>query len=548
MPPYRRATPKSFPALWKFHRNHRLFTDVTANSKIHPHTAMSHSIDLNHIRSLVHANQREGNTDPTAAKATIVVDRDARIRSGDDLRPGEQKQVSRVQQDTFHGTIPQSFSESVRHAAASLGGEVTACERRVWNDAMLLAADLGLPGALSLLILATDHFPSIPPLVFVTEGDETCQLQIEWDLGVETETRLCSALQQHFHGSGPFRSVFGPSLAVALTDQKEAADAAGWKRFYSGAPLAAVDPESALHARSGGLLSRELSRKHAFIAGLGSGGSYIAEQLVRAGVGELTLLDPDTVDPANLSRTTYAWEDVGQPKTQALARHLRRIRPDLRLHLHTGTLGSFGAEELLQRASECDLLLALTDDPSAQALLNQAAYLASTPAVFAGLYAGAKGGEIILCLPGRTPCYRCATGGIRDLPAVNGGGTRDLDYGTGRLAAETALAADIHHLDSATVKLSLSLMVHDLPDASLSRFAEDALHHKFSYLCLSMSPDYWIFPGIFKETPGQYAYQGIWLTPEHDPKCPVCGDVANRVTHLQAAPATIDITQFNDLP
>jgi hypothetical protein len=63
---------------------------------------MSNSIDLNHIRSLVHANQREGNTDPAAPKATIVVDRDARIRTGDTVRPGEGSQVSKIQQDTFH--------------------------------------------------------------------------------------------------------------------------------------------------------------------------------------------------------------------------------------------------------------------------------------------------------------------------------------------------------------------------------------------------------------------------------------------------------------
>jgi len=509
---------------------------------------MSHSIDLNHLRSLVHANQAQGNTDPRAPRATIVVDRDANIRTGDTVRPGEDKQVTRIQQDTFHAAVPHSFLEPVRQSAAALGATVAACDRRVWNQVPLLAADLELPGGLSLLILATDHFPGLPPLAFVTEGGETRQLQLEWDLGEEPDCRLTAALKAHFHGCGPFRSVFGPTKEVAVTDQAELATAAGWKRFYSSAPLAATDPESALHARSGGLLSRELSRKHVLISGLGSGGSYIAEQLVRAGVGELTLVDPDTVDPANLSRTTYAWDDVGNSKTLALARHLRRIRPDLRLHLHTATLGSFGADELLNRARECDLLLALTDDPAAQSLLNQTAYLASTPAVFAGLYAGAKGGEIILCLPGRTPCYRCATGGIRDLVGSQGEGSRELDYGTGRLAAETALAADIHHLDSATVKLALSLLVRNLPDASLSRFAEDALHHRFSYLCLSMSPDYWFFPEIFKATPGQYAYQGIWLTPEHDPECPVCGDPSHRASRLQAAPSAIDITQFNDLP
>ena len=509
---------------------------------------MSTTVDLNQIRALVQGNQRQGNTDPQAPRDTIVVDRNGRLRAGDSVGLDEANQLTKVQQDTFHSPVPLSFSSPVRRAAAALGARVSACDRRVWNEVPLLAADLDLPGGLSLSLLGTDHFPGMPPLAFVTENGDTRQLQLEWDLGEEPENRLSHALAAHFHGPGPFRGVFGSESGVAITDDADLAAAAGWRKFYSAAALAGADPEAALHARSGGLLSRELSNKHVLLAGLGSGGSYIAEQLVRAGVGELTLIDPDTVEPANLSRTTYRWDNVGQTKPLALARQLRSIRPDLRLHLHTGTLASFGADDLLERARECDLLLALTDDPSAQSLLNQTAYLAATPAVFAGLYAGAKGGEVILCLPDRTPCYRCATGGTRDLAGRHGEGTRSLDYGTGRLAAETALAADIHHLDSATVKLSLSLLVRNLPDASLARFAEDALANRFSYLLLSMAPDYWFFPQIFGNTPGQYAYQGIWLTTQRDPECPVCGDPAHRAARLQSAPSAIDLSQFTNLP
>lgn len=381
---------------------------------------MPQSIDLNRIREIVHANQATGSTESRNPKTTIVVDRDARIRVGDELPSGERNQCAVVQQDTFHSG---------------------ACDEPV-------------------------HSPS------------------------------------------------------------------------------PAEMEAALHARSGGILTRALSQKHALICGLGSGGSYVAEQLVRAGVGELTLIDPDTVDAANLSRSTYVWEDVGMLKCEALARQLRRIRPDLRLHLHAQPLAALGTETLLSSARAADLLLALTDDPTAQSLLNQTAYLSGTPAIFAGLYAGAHGGEIVMCLPDLTPCYRCATGGIRDLTAADGAGNRDLDYGTGRLQGEQALAADIHHLDSATVKLTLSLLVRDVPGASLSSFAETALRHRFTYLCLSMAPDYWIFPQILRDVPGQYAYQGFWLTPEHDPECPVCGDACHRRDDLAIAPQ-INLGQFH---
>lgn len=508
---------------------------------------MPRNVDLNQLRDLLHTNQANGDTEPSAPRNTIVVDRSGQIRTGDSVDHGEHNQVSKVQQDTFHSPVPVSFSGAIRRAAEDLGAEVTACGPRVWQGVPLLAADLLLPGGIGLLILGADHFPGLPPLAFVTDRGETAQIQLEWNLGEDADTRLSGALRKHFQGSGPFRAVFGPG-EVGVTSDAELAASAGWRKFYTSKVSQGIDPEAALHARSGGLLSNELTQKHVLIVGLGSGGSYVAEQLVRAGVGELTLIDPDTVEPANLSRTTYSWDDVGRSKTLSLASRLRLIRPDLKIHSHTGTLGSLDSGDLLRRARESDLMLALTDDPQAQSLLNQASYLSSTPAVFAALYAGAKGGEVILCIPDRTPCYRCATGGVRDMIGAAGDGNRDIDYGTGRLVAETALGVDIHHLDTATVKLSLSLLLHNVPGASLGDFAEGALRNGWSYLCLSMAPDYWFFPQVFGETSGQYAYQGVWLTPVPDPECPVCGGVEHRIDRLQAAPTFIDPSQFDNLP
>ncbi|MEH7299372.1 hypothetical protein [Neobacillus drentensis] len=58
---------------------------------------------------------------------------------------------------------------------------------------------------------------------------------------------------------------------------------------------------------------------------------------------------------------------------------------------------------------------------------------------------------------------------------------------------------------------------------------------------MSMEKDYWYFPHIFKETPGQFGFQSVWLTPETDPECPICGDHENRI-HLEQIPmATPDI-------
>lgn len=76
-----------------------------------------------------------------------------------------------------------------------------------------------------------------------------------------------------------------------------------------------------------------LARAHVILFGLGGVGSYVAECLARSGVGELTVVDGDTLSPTNLNRQLEALcSTVGQPKAEAVAARLRDINPDLKLH------------------------------------------------------------------------------------------------------------------------------------------------------------------------------------------------------------------------
>ena len=67
--------------------------------------------------------------------------------------------------------------------------------------------------------------------------------------------------------------------------------------------------------------------------GLGGVGSYVAECLARAGVGELTLVDQDTISVTNINRQLYALRStVGQSKAEVAARRCADIDPELRVH------------------------------------------------------------------------------------------------------------------------------------------------------------------------------------------------------------------------
>ena len=78
----------------------------------------------------------------------------------------------------------------------------------------------------------------------------------------------------------------------------------------------------------------KLSRCHVAVFGLGGVGSDAAEILARSGVGELTLVDQDTLSLTNINRQLVALHStVGRPKAEVLAERLRDINPTLELHV-----------------------------------------------------------------------------------------------------------------------------------------------------------------------------------------------------------------------
>ena len=75
-----------------------------------------------------------------------------------------------------------------------------------------------------------------------------------------------------------------------------------------------------------------LSRKKVAIFGLGGVGSWCCEALGRAGVGQLALIDHDTVSESNLNRQLVALHStIGQPKAAVMAARLRDINPDIKV-------------------------------------------------------------------------------------------------------------------------------------------------------------------------------------------------------------------------
>jgi molybdopterin-synthase adenylyltransferase len=144
---------------------------------------------------------------------------------------------------------------------------------------------------------------------------------------------------------------------------------------------------------------------HVVIVGCGALGSVLAEQMTRAGVGRLTLVDRDFVEPSNLQRQSLFDEEdaaAGLPKAIAAETHLRRLNSEVDLRGVVADLAPDNADELLLGAH---LVLDGTDNFETRFLVNDVCVREGIPWVY-GACVGAYG-LAMLVRPRVTPCLRC---------------------------------------------------------------------------------------------------------------------------------------------
>lgn len=129
---------------------------------------------------------------------------------------------------------------------------------------------------------------------------------------------------------------------------------------------------------------QRLAESHVILFGLGGVGSYTAECLARAGVGELTIVDNDTVGLTNLNRQLEALHStLGQTKTDAVAARLLDINPALKLHPICGTYDAAHRDEFFPEGCHYDYIVDAIDLVSCKLDLAETALRLNIPMVMA---------------------------------------------------------------------------------------------------------------------------------------------------------------------
>ncbi len=147
-----------------------------------------------------------------------------------------------------------------------------------------------------------------------------------------------------------------------------------------------------------------LGAARVLVVGAGGLGCAVLTSLAGAGVGELTIVDHDTVQPPNLHRQPlYTTSDVGRMKSETAAARLLDYNPTLRIRAVTQRFDEQCAPALV---SEADVVVDCTDNFASKFLVNDAAVRAGVPAVLASVYQ--YEGQLQVVRPDRGgSCLRC---------------------------------------------------------------------------------------------------------------------------------------------
>jgi len=203
-----------------------------------------------------------------------------------------------------------------------------------------------------------------------------------------------------------------------------------------------------LVAGFGGEAQARLRASSVLIAGCGALGCSIADQLVRAGVGRVVIVDRDVVEPSNLQRQSlFTTADVGTPKAVAARARLEAVDPSIRVEAWVDSLDRESIEDYLDGIG---LAFDGFDAMEPRYLLNDACVRDGRPWVYCA--AIATHARAMLVRPGG-PCLRCVW---PDAPPVGALGTCDT---AGVLASTVAIAA------GASVALGLPVLAGATPAA-----------------------------------------------------------------------------------
>jgi len=139
-----------------------------------------------------------------------------------------------------------------------------------------------------------------------------------------------------------------------------------------------------------------LSNKSVMVVGVGSGGSAVAEDLGRAGVKELILVDPDEFTEENAKRHILTHSAIGQNKALAMAAHLALAAPQCMVYAQPHKFGEGRGDSNNGQFAKPDVIACCADSDLCCQLVNDYAVRENIPVVYGAVWGAAETTEVII--------------------------------------------------------------------------------------------------------------------------------------------------------
>ena len=191
---------------------------------------------------------------------------------------------------------------------------------------------------------------------------------------------------------------------------------------------------------------QKISQAKVLLFGAGGLGSPIAMYLAASGVGELTIVDPDTVDLTNLQRQIlHGTNDIGEPKVSSAKKSLTEINKQTMVHAIESVLTG---EKLEQEVKHADVVIDATDNFKSRFAINAACVKCAT-ALVTGAAIRFEGQVSVFDMQEGSACYQCL------FPDSEHGELEESCSDTGILGSVTGLIGSIQATE--VLKLILNI-------------------------------------------------------------------------------------------
>ena len=210
------------------------------------------------------------------------------------------------------------------------------------------------------------------------------------------------------------------------------------------------------------------------VLGVGALGTMIANNLCRAGVGRMRLVDRDYAELSNLPRQILFNEAdaaAKTPKAIAACSHLSKINSDTAIEPVVADVDSSNIELLI---NDADVVLDGSDNIELRCVINEACHKLKIPWVYGGVL-GASG-NCMTIIPGEGPCFRCF------LPEIPPPGSYPTCATAGVLNMAPAIIASFESAEAIKI-------ITGSPDINRRIFVLDVWNNTAEYLDLAKDPD-----------------------------------------------------------